>query len=79
MIDAAVAFAMLEAVGVPPAAWPGLRAAQVPGRMQRVDLGDDAPLVVVGAHPQAVEAALSSARGHRPRDLGARLRWRPRP
>ncbi|NHB83972.1 UDP-N-acetylmuramoyl-L-alanyl-D-glutamate--2,6-diaminopimelate ligase [Tessaracoccus sp. HDW20] len=48
MIDAAVAFAMLEAVGVPAdAALAGLATAQVPGRMQRVDLGGDAPLVVV--------------------------------
>lgn len=66
MIDAAVALAMLEAVGVPTAAaLAGLRVAQVPGRMQRVDLGGDAPLVVVDfAHtPQAVEAALSSLTG----------------
>jgi len=63
MIDAAVALAMLEAVGVPTAtAVEGLGAAQVPGRMQRVDLGDGAPLVVVDfAHtPQAVGAAVES-------------------
>lgn len=63
MIDAVVALAMLEAVGVPAdAALRGLASAQVPGRMQRVPLGDGAPLVVVDfAHtPQAVEAALSS-------------------
>lgn len=63
MVDAAVAFAMLEAVGVPArAALDGIAAAQVPGRMQRVPLGGDAPLVVVDfAHtPQAVEAALAS-------------------
>ena len=66
MIDAAVAFAMLEAVGVSAeAALAGLREAQVPGRMQRVDLGADAPLVVVDfAHtPQAVGAALESLAG----------------
>ncbi len=66
MIDAAVAFAMLEAVGVPAdAALAGLRRAQVPGRMQRVDLGPHAPLVVVDfAHtPQAVGAAVESLAG----------------
>ncbi len=63
MIDAAVAFAMLEAAGVSAdAALRGLAAAQVPGRMQRVDLGEGAPVVVVDfAHtPQAVGAALDS-------------------
>lgn len=63
MIDAAVAFAMLEAVGIPVGPiLHGLAGAQVPGRMQRVPLGEGAPLVVVDfAHtPQAVEAALAS-------------------
>lgn len=66
MTDAVVALAMLEAVGVPAeAALRGLRTAQVPGRMQKVDLGDGAPLVVVDfAHtPQAVDAALRSLSG----------------
>lgn len=63
MIDATVALAMLEALGVPTAAAvAGLKVAQVPGRMQRVDLGPGAPLVVVDfAHtPQAVGAAVES-------------------
>ncbi|MBB1483600.1 UDP-N-acetylmuramoyl-L-alanyl-D-glutamate--2,6-diaminopimelate ligase [Tessaracoccus sp. MC1865] len=66
MIDAVVALAMLEAVGVPvDAALRGLATAQIPGRMQRVHLGPDAPLTVVDfAHtPQAVEAALRSLQG----------------
>ncbi|HJE52589.1 MAG TPA: UDP-N-acetylmuramoyl-L-alanyl-D-glutamate--2,6-diaminopimelate ligase [Tessaracoccus flavescens] len=66
MIDAVVALAMLEAVGVPSeAALAGLKQAQVAGRMQRVPLGDAAPLVVVDfAHtPQAVTAALESLQG----------------
>lgn len=69
MIDGAVAFAMLEAVGVPAdAAVTGLASAQVPGRMQRVPLGEGAPLVVVDfAHtPQAVGAALASLAGDGP-------------
>lgn len=63
MIDAVVALAMLEAVGVPTDdALKGLRRAQVQGRMQQVELGEGAPLVVVDfAHtPQAVAAALDS-------------------
>ncbi|GAA4903666.1 UDP-N-acetylmuramoyl-L-alanyl-D-glutamate--2,6-diaminopimelate ligase [Tessaracoccus lubricantis] len=66
MVDAVVALAMLEAVGLPAeAALRGLSKAQIPGRMQRVDLGVGAPLVVVDfAHtPQAVEAALQSLQG----------------
>ncbi|HMR49230.1 MAG TPA: UDP-N-acetylmuramoyl-L-alanyl-D-glutamate--2,6-diaminopimelate ligase [Arachnia sp.] len=67
MVDAVVALAMLEAVGVPrEAALAGLAGAQVPGRMEQVVLdGVDAPLVVVDfAHtPQAVGAALSALTG----------------
>ncbi len=63
MIDGAVALAMLEAAGVPAdAALAGLATAQVPGRMQRAVLDDDAPLIIVDfAHtPQAVRGALES-------------------
>lgn len=66
MIDAVVALAMAEAVGVPTDhALAGLAVAQVPGRMERVDLGADAPLAIVDfAHtPQAVAATLDSLAG----------------
>lgn len=70
------ALAMVGAAGldVERAAY-GLAGALVPGRMQRVDLGPDAPHVVVDfAHtPQAVEAALRAlpARGRHIVVLGA--------
>ncbi len=61
--NSATALAMVGAAGLDVAtAASGLASAQVPGRMQRVDLGPDAPHVVVDfAHtPQAVEAALKA-------------------
>ncbi|WP_296139075.1 UDP-N-acetylmuramoyl-L-alanyl-D-glutamate--2,6-diaminopimelate ligase [uncultured Tessaracoccus sp.] len=61
MQDAAIAVAMLEAAGVPAEdAVAGLASAQVPGRMQRAVVDDDAPLVIVDfAHtPQAVRGAV---------------------
>ena len=67
--NALLAFAMAEQAGRTPAAiLAGLARASVPGRMQPVDLGPDAPLVVVDfAHtPQAVEAALATFDSYRP-------------
>ncbi|WP_452436136.1 UDP-N-acetylmuramoyl-L-alanyl-D-glutamate--2,6-diaminopimelate ligase [Nigerium massiliense] len=61
--NALTALAMVGAAGLDVrAAAAGLRGAQVPGRMQRVDLPDGSPNVVVdfGHTPQAVEAALSA-------------------
>jgi UDP-N-acetylmuramoyl-L-alanyl-D-glutamate--2,6-diaminopimelate ligase len=66
--NAATALAMLDLVGVDiAAAARGLADAQVPGRMQLVDLGPGAPLVYVDfAHtPQAVTAALQAVEGRR--------------
>lgn len=75
--NAVTCAAMLEVTGVDlAAALPGLAQARVPGRMQVVDLGPDAPLVVVDfAHtPQAVASALQelSEQAARSRD-GARV------
>lgn len=59
--NAITALALVGAAGLDvDAAAAGLATAHVPGRMQRVDLGDGAPFAVVDfAHtPQAVEAAL---------------------
>ena len=66
--NAVTALAMLDVLGVDlDAAAEGLSTAQVPGRMQRVDLGADAPTVFVDfAHtPQAVTAALGAVGGSR--------------
>lgn len=61
--NATTAAAMLEVAGVDlDRALPGLAAAQVPGRMQSVDLGPGAPRAVVDfAHtPESVAAALAA-------------------
>jgi UDP-N-acetylmuramoyl-L-alanyl-D-glutamate--2,6-diaminopimelate ligase len=61
--NAATAVAVLDAAGVDlDTALPGLAGAFVPGRMQRVDLGEGAPGVVVDfAHtPESVTAALAA-------------------
>lgn len=61
--NALTAMAMLDVAGVDLGiALPGFERAWVPGRMQRVDLGEDAPAVVVDfAHtPESVAAALDA-------------------
>lgn len=66
MIDAAVAVAMLEVLRIPiEPALAGLARAQVPGRMQVIDLDETAPLTIVDfAHtPQAVAATLDALQG----------------
>lgn len=66
--NALTAAAMLDAAGIDLAtALPGFEAAAVPGRMQRVPLGDRAPGVVVDfAHtPESVAAALAALPGGR--------------
>jgi len=66
--NAITALAMVDVCGVDLGrAADGLAAARVPGRMQRVDLGADAPAVFVDfAHtPQAVTAALAAVAGRR--------------
>ncbi len=63
MIDAAVALAMLELVDVDTtSALTALASAHVPGRMQKITLDGDAPVVIVDfAHtPQAVAATLDA-------------------
>ncbi len=69
--NALTALAMVGAAGLDVAkAASGLEHAQVPGRMQRIELGAGAPHVVVDfAHtPQAVEAAMSALP-----DIGRRI------
>ena len=66
MVDAAIALAMLERVGISVEdVLPGLARAQVPGRMQVLPLPEMAPTVVVDfAHtPQAVAATLDALQG----------------
>ena len=66
--NALTALAMVEVTGGDvEAAAAGLAEASVPGRMQRVDLGADAPVVYVDfAHtPQAVAAALDAVESRR--------------
>ncbi|MGO1384900.1 MAG: UDP-N-acetylmuramoyl-L-alanyl-D-glutamate--2,6-diaminopimelate ligase [Arachnia sp.] len=63
MIDAAMALVMAEAAGISvDQTLAGLRNAQVPGRMQLLDLGEKAPSVIIDfAHtPQAVAASLDA-------------------
>nr|WP_326833457.1 UDP-N-acetylmuramoyl-L-alanyl-D-glutamate--2,6-diaminopimelate ligase [Cutibacterium porci] len=63
--NAAMALAMLEAAGLTfDDVADGLASAQVPGRMERVDLGAEAPTALVDfAHtPQAIASALDAAR-----------------
>lgn len=74
--NAVTALGLVHAAGLDvEAAASGLAAAQVPGRMERVDLGEGAPHVVVDfAHtPQAVAAALAAVprTGRRIAVLGA--------
>lgn len=67
--NALLAFALAHQAGRAPAEiLAGLASAQVPGRMQAVDLGEGAPLAVVDfAHtPQAVAAALETFGPYRP-------------
>lgn len=63
MIDAVMALVMADVVGISPErTLPGLGRAQVPGRMQLLDLPEGAPAVIIDfAHtPQAVAASLDA-------------------
>ncbi|MGV0744620.1 UDP-N-acetylmuramoyl-L-alanyl-D-glutamate--2,6-diaminopimelate ligase [Mycolicibacterium sp. XJ870] len=66
--NAALAVALLDAVGVSPEqAAPGLRSATVPGRLQSVDRGQEFLALVDYAHkPGALQAVLETLRGNHP-------------
>ncbi len=81
--NALLALALLHEVGVPASvAAPAVRAAQVPGRMERIDAGQDFIAVVDYSHkPAAVDGALRRAAGDHAgaSDRRAGLRRGPRP
>ena len=77
-----VALALLDAVGVSPErAAPGLRQTRVPGRMEKIDAGQDFLALVDYAHkPGALRAVLTTLnRPGRPAGGGVRRRRRTRP
>ncbi|ABK74476.1 UDP-N-acetylmuramoyl-L-alanyl-D-glutamate--2,6-diaminopimelate ligase [Mycolicibacterium smegmatis] len=69
--NAALAVALLDAVGVSPEqAAPGLRTATVPGRLESIDLGQDFLALVDYAHkPGALQAVLETLRAAEPRRI----------
>ncbi|WP_433756080.1 UDP-N-acetylmuramoyl-L-alanyl-D-glutamate--2,6-diaminopimelate ligase [Nocardia sp. CA-135398] len=70
-----LAVAVCTAAGVDPAvAAPALATVDVPGRMQRVERGQDFLAIVDYAHkPAAVESVIATLRGHLAADTGGRL------
>ena len=80
-----LAVALLDAVGVSPEqAAPGLRAANVPGRLEPIDRGQSFLALVDYAHkPGALQAVLQTLReqigGHGAIGRGVRRRWQPGP
>lgn len=69
--NAALAFALLDAVGVSPEqAAPGVRTATVPGRLESIDRGQDFLALVDYAHkPGALQAVLETLRAAQPRRI----------